>query len=86
MADPKQTQEPTLLRVLDQLKMSNELVTGHSVKTSRMFETEFKEERKNRSDVGKHHKKRDKVEYVLSSLLIIFIKVFFASSFFSFFK
>ena len=62
MADPKQTQEPTLLRVLDQLKMSNELVTGHSVKTSRMFETEFKEERKKRSDVGKHHKKRDKVD------------------------
>ena len=54
-------QENTLQKVLDQLKVANELDTGHSVASERIFG----EIKKTRSDAGKHHdwnKKESKSE------------------------
>ena len=55
------SQETTLQQVLDQLKVSNELITGHEVLSTRIFG----EVKKQRSDAGKHHnwqKKDSKME------------------------
>ena len=52
------TQEKTLQKVADQIQVSNELITGHSVETKRIFG----EVKKQRKDFGKTHKKREKAE------------------------
>ena len=62
MAEQSTTQESTLQKVIDQLRVRNELATGHAVEHSRIFtevlgETEenTKVAKKTRADAGKHH-------------------------------